>query len=119
MDTARHCACDVLEGWLLPALREHGTIAVALVTNMAAVVLVRLCDLCVYAIRVFLRLRSHPERSMNPPQQFVGEACSGLRDTSLEQVAVPGDSVLARSLALYHARLAEARPLRCAFESSL
>ncbi len=56
---------------------------------------------------------------MNPPQQFVGEACSGLRDTSLEQVTVPGDSVLARSLALYRARLVEARPLRCAFESSL
>jgi hypothetical protein len=56
---------------------------------------------------------------MNPPQQFVGEACSGLRDTSLEQVAVPEDSVLARSLALYCARLAEARPLHCAFESSL
>lgn len=100
-------------GWLLPALWKHGTIAVALVTNMAAVVLVR------YAIRVLLRLRSHPERSMNPPQQFVGEACSGLRDNSLEQVAVPGDSVLARSLALYRARLAETRPLHCSFESSL
>jgi len=52
MDTALHCACDVLGGWLLSALWKHGTIAVALVTNMAAVVLVR------YAIRVFLRLRS-------------------------------------------------------------
>jgi len=56
---------------------------------------------------------------MNPPQQFVGEACSGLRDTSLDQVAVPGDSVLDRSLALYRARLAEASSLCCAFESSL
>jgi hypothetical protein len=56
---------------------------------------------------------------MNPPQLFVGEACSGLRDTSLEKVAVPGDSVLARSLALYRARLDETRPLHCSFESSL
>jgi hypothetical protein len=113
MDTARHCACDLLGGWLLPALWEHGTIAVAPVTTWL------LWFLCVYAIRVFLRLRSHPERSMNPPQQFVSEACSGPRDISLEQVAVPGDSVLARSLALFRARLAEARPPRYAFESSL
>jgi hypothetical protein len=56
---------------------------------------------------------------MNPPQQFVGEARSGLRDTPLEQVTVPVDSVLARSLALYRARLADARLVRCAFESSL
>jgi hypothetical protein len=56
---------------------------------------------------------------MNAPQQFLGEASAGPRDTSVEQVAELEDSVLVRSLALYRNRLADDSPLRRAFESSI
>ena len=56
---------------------------------------------------------------MNPPQQYAGDFSTGPRDTHLELVAEPDDTVLAHSLALYRHRLAQDSAPRCAFESSI
>lgn len=44
---------------------------------------------------------------MSPQQQELNSVIPDLRDLSLERLAELGDSVLARSIALYRQRLAE------------